>query len=80
MHVKAELNSYEKLPFTITLTAPVEDWRSALKQLEILKNASGYVGYPLSGLSDCVRKMLEDLDKTHADVLIHEPEHAQTEG
>lgn len=71
MHVKAKLNSYEKLAFSVTLTAPVEDWRAAMKQLE--ESTRSGVAWPLSGLATCINQMLSDLDKTHADVLIREP-------
>lgn len=64
MHVKAQLQSYEKLAFSITLTAPVEDWRGARKQLERMRT-SGYIEWPLSKLVDAIDKMLLDLDKTH---------------
>lgn len=69
MHIKAALHSYEKLAFSVTTTAPVEDWRAVLRQLEKLKEG-GYYAWPLSGFIGCIQKMLQDLDKTHADVLI----------
>ena len=71
MNVKAKLNSYESVEFSITLTAPVEDWRAALKQLEKLKQY-GYYTWPMGGFVDCIQKMLNDLDKTHFDVLIRD--------
>lgn len=73
MHTKAALMNYEKLAFSITTTAPVEDWREMLKQVKELNEISGQsysCAWPLSGIVGCIRKMLEDLDKTHADVLI----------
>lgn len=69
MNVKAQLKSYEKLDFSVTLTAPVEDWRAARKQLEKIKD-NGWMAWPLSGFVDCIDKMLADLDKTHCDILI----------
>lgn len=66
MHVKAKLASYEKLALSVNLTAPVEDWRTMLKQLEGIKNSSGYYGWPASGLVDCISSILSQLDKTHA--------------
>lgn len=71
MKIQAQLDSYEKVPFAITVSAPVEDWRAALKQLEKLKE-SGCVAWPLSGFVDCIEKMLSDLDKTHWDVMVKE--------
>lgn len=71
MHTRAKLSSYEKLTFSITTMAPVEDWRAALKQLEGIKSG-GYYGWPLSGFVGCIQKMLEDLDKTHADAVLKE--------
>ena len=71
MNIKAQLTSYENVPFTITLTAPVEDWRAAMKQLTKLKE-HGYYTWPLSGFVSSIDKMLSDLDKTHFDVLVKE--------
>ena len=68
MQVKAQLKSYESVEFSITLTAPVEDWRAALRQCEGLKNG-GWTAWPLSGFVGGIEKMLANLDKTHADVL-----------
>ena len=71
MNVKAQLKSYEALEFSLTLTAPVEDWRSALKQLTKLKE-HGYFPWPLGGFVDSIEKMLIALDKTHFDTLARE--------
>ena len=73
MYVKAQLEQYEKIVFSITLRAPVEDWRAALRQLVALRR-DGNIAWPLGGFVDCIERMLADLDKTHADVLIHEPD------
>lgn len=72
MDVKARLGNYDKIQFSITLTAPVEDWRAMLRQLESLKSTAGYYAWPAGGFIECVQKMLADLDKTHAAVLIRE--------
>lgn len=72
MQVKAQLKSYEKVAFSLTLTAPVEDWRAAMKQLEEKVKENGHVAWPLSGLYASIEKMLGDLDKTHWDVLRRE--------
>lgn len=69
MDTKAKLQSYEAVKFSITITAPVEDWRSALKQLGKLKEGA-WVAWPLCGFVGCIDKMLSDLDRTHADVLV----------
>lgn len=76
MDTKAKLQSYEGVKFSITTTAPVEDWRAASKQLARLKE-SGWVAWPLSGFIGCIDKMLSDLDKTHFDVLVHEDQQEQ---
>ena len=68
MQVKAQLKSYEALDLQITLTAPVEDWRAAAKQLQLLTR-DGHIAWPLSGLTSCIDQMLLNLDKTHFDVL-----------
>lgn len=70
MKTRAALSSYEQVEFSITTTAPVSDWRAALKQFEKM-TGDGWVGWPLSGFTACIRKMLEDLDKTHADAVLH---------
>ncbi len=72
MHAKASLSSYEKVSFSITLSASVEDWRAALKQLQGLKGSCGYISWPLSGFDDAIRKVLGDLDKTHVALLTQE--------
>lgn len=69
MNVKAQLKSYEQVDFSITLSAPVSDWRAALAQFEGLRN-HGHVAWPLLGLRACIEKMLDDLDRTHSDVLV----------
>ena len=69
MIVKAQLKSYEEVKFSITLTAPVTDWRAVMKQLANLKD-HGWTAWPLSGFVGCIEKMLSDLDKTHTDVLL----------
>lgn len=71
MQVKAELSSYEAVQFSITTTANVEEWRAAVKQIDALHKSADilYVRWPLSGFVACIKKMLADLDKTHADVL-----------
>jgi hypothetical protein len=76
MQVKAKLQSYEALELTITLTAPVEDWRAMLRQFDKLRVSSPYsaVAWPASGFVSCIEQMLTDLDQTHADVLVHTPE------
>lgn len=66
MHTKAQLKSYEDLEFAITITAPVEDWRAMLKRLEGLKDGGSYA-WPVGGFVGCIRSMVENLDKTHAD-------------
>lgn len=71
MQTKAQLKSYETLEFAITLTAPVEDWRAMLKRLEGLKD-SGHYAWPVGGFVGCIRSMLENLDKTHSDVITAE--------
>lgn len=71
MQVKAKLTTYEKVDFSINLTAPVSDWRAARKQLDGLKD-NGWVAWPLSGFVGAIDKMLEDLDKTHHGVLLKE--------
>jgi hypothetical protein len=71
MHVKAMLKDYEKLAFSVAISAPVEEWRAMVRQAETLSGGSS-IDWPLSGFVACVRKMLADLDKTHTDVLIHE--------
>lgn len=67
MNVKAQLSSYEGLDFSITLTAPVGDWRAALKQAQRLKDGP-WIAWPLSGFIHSIESMLDDLDKTHSDV------------
>lgn len=74
MDVRAKLSSYEKQDFTITLRAPVSDWRAMLKQMESVKQ-HGWVAWPMGGLVDAITKMIDDLDKTHFDVL-EKPENA----
>jgi hypothetical protein len=76
MDVRAKLSSYEKQDFSITLRAPVEDWRAALRQLDIIKaHGSGWVAWPLGGFVSAIEKMVSDLDRTHFDVL-EKPEKA----
>jgi hypothetical protein len=79
MRVKSSLSSYENVEFTITLTAPVEDWRALLRLVEKLNTAAGNYTYawPLGGLIGAVRSMLENLDKTHADAICKDDQ-AQT--
>jgi hypothetical protein len=74
VQVKAKLQSYEELEFSITTFAPVADWRLMVQQIEKLNKSAGVysTAWPLGGFVACIRKMLEDLDKTHADVLIKE--------
>ena len=79
MQTKAQLQSYENLEFEITLTAPVDDWRAMLKRLEGLKEGGGYV-WPVSGFVGCIRSMLDNLDKTHADVVRKEDHITLTSG
>lgn len=73
MQVKAKLTRYEDLEFSITLTAPVKDWREALTQVEKLI-AYGHIAWPLGGFASCIREMLNGLDRTHADVLVRKEE------
>lgn len=68
MNTKAHLNSYEDIEFSITINAPVKEWRDISKQLEELKRPH-HIGWPLNRFADCINKMLYNLDKTHTDVL-----------
>jgi hypothetical protein len=70
MHVKAQLKSYEKLPFSITISAPVEDWRALLRELERMKGDAVYYVWPVGGIVGSVRSMLDNLDKTHSDAVL----------
>lgn len=70
MHVKAQLKSYEKLNFSLAISAPVEDWRAFLKQLEKMKGDALYYAWPVGGVVGCVQSMLDNLDKTHADAVL----------
>ena len=70
MQVKAQLKSYEKLQFSLTIGAPVEDWRALLKELEKMKGEALYYPWPVGGIVGCVRSMLDNLDKTHADAVL----------
>lgn len=70
MRAKAQLKSYEKLSFSITLDAPVEEWRAALKQFGELGPIRP--AWPLSQLNDSIAKMLKDLDETHYAVIERE--------
>lgn len=72
MNVKAQLKSYEKLPFSLNITAPVEEWRSLLRELEKMKGDSLYYAWPVGGIFGSVRSMLDNLDKTHADTVLKE--------
>ena len=72
MKSKAKLASYEDLEFSITLTAPVADWRNMLKKLEPLQSSAGYYQWPVGGLVGCIGSMLSNLDKTHADAVVKE--------
>ena len=73
MQVKAQLKSYEDLEFSITLVAPVCDWRVLRKNLEQIRSAN-YAAFPwpVSGFVACIDQMLSELDKAHADVLVKE--------
>jgi len=84
MKVKAGLKSYEELDFSITIDASVSDWRALLALLEKMNKTSGnhthvwpssgsMYAWPLGGIVDSVRKMLENLDKTHEDVISEAP-------
>ncbi len=68
MDVRAELQSYEQVKFSITLSAPVEDWRAMLKRLEGLKDGYHYA-WPVGGFVGCIQSVLDNLDKTHVDVV-----------
>jgi hypothetical protein len=76
MNVKGQLKSYEELEFSITLTAPVNDWRVLLKQLERIKQETGYYAWPVGGFVGAVSSMLSDLDKTHSGVVRKEDQAA----
>ena len=64
MKAKAQLTGYEGIEFSITLTAPVEDWRAVLRQLD-KTTEGGWIAWPLSGFANAVRETLKNLDKTH---------------
>lgn len=66
MNVKASLQSYEEVEFSITMTAPVEDWRALVRQIEKLNGSSRLCAWPLSGVLNCIQSTLSDLDRTHA--------------
>jgi hypothetical protein len=72
MQVKAQLQSYENLDFSLKITAPVEDWRELLRQLEKMKGDAVYYAWPVGGIVGSVRSMLDNLDKTHADAVLKE--------
>jgi hypothetical protein len=64
MRVRAKLASDSSRDFTVTITATVEDFQALLQQLEELRKNT-YIGWPASGLYDCVHKVLTDLERTY---------------
>jgi hypothetical protein len=79
MQTKARLSSYEEVEFSITLTAPVSDWRTMLKKLEDLNRPNVHYAWPVGGLVGCIRSMLDNLDKTHADAVRKEDQSSPQE-
>lgn len=79
MIVKAQLKSYEKLEFSLNITAPVEDWRALLRKLAEMKGDSLYYPWPVGGVVGSVRSMLDNLDKTHSDAVCKEDQPAYTQ-
>lgn len=65
MDAKATLQSYEQVEFSITMTAPVTDWRAMLSQIQKLNGNNYSCAWPLSGFKAAISKMLDNLDKTH---------------
>lgn len=68
MDAKGKLQSYELVEFSITLTAPVTDWRAMSRQIKDLSSkatGSPWLCWPLSNLDASIERMLSDLDKTH---------------
>jgi hypothetical protein len=55
MNVKAQLKSYEDVEFSVNMTAPVEDWRALLRELEKMKGDALYYAWPVGGVVGCVR-------------------------
>ena len=75
MQAKAKLSSYEDVEFSITLTAPVTDWRAMNRQLEKLQTDAGgspFFAWPLSSLVSSIKETLAKLDRTH-DVSVDAP-------
>ena len=73
MFATAKLQSYEKLQLSITMRAPVGDWRVMLKQLQELPGGkSEMISWPASGLASAIAQLWADLDKTYVKIVNQE--------
>lgn len=75
MKTKAALQPNNDLEFTISITAPVGDWKALQRQIEKLNANSAWHGWPLSTIVAQINNVMDRLDKVyHADVVPPSPQ------